>query len=344
MALIQSVSEKAIEDVLSSDKTILSHLLSLKPANLSLVARQKSLASGELDLLYLHEDQLLLIEMKAVRYEPAVKSQINAYAKDLEELQRQKKLISAEIRKIVLVTGASPHDIDSGKKEAIDVVIYRPESVLTRFFENFRQRTYFMQLRSGDYGVVRLGLLKRTLCLLGAGHTSGEIASIEGKSKKTIHNRLSVAGLLGLAAKYKSSHFLTDFGISFVDANDESSSDRLNEKQAELIAHFLRDNPFYSSITYTVISILESVFALSKSAYPVSRIDVQDYFVKSVGKVETWRTPKARKTATYIFSNYACELDLLAKVGDYFYLTPQGIQAILLLQLNRSLKIIETQY
>lgn len=279
-----------------------------------------------------------------MRYEPAVKTQIKAYAKDLEELQREKKLISAEIRKIVLVTGASDHEIDSCKKEAIEVLIYSPDSVLTQFFENFRQRTYYMQLRSSDYGVVRLGLLKRTLKLLGDGHTVPEIASIEGKSKKTIHNRLSVSGLLGLTAKYKSDHFLTELGSSFVGANDESSDDRLNEKQAELMARFLGDNPFFSSITYTIFSMLESVFVLSKSAYPVSGRNVQDYFVRSVGKTETWRTPKARETATYIFSNYACELNFLAKVGDCFYLTPKGIQAILLLQLNRSLKLIETQY
>ena len=53
--------------------------------------------------------------------------------------------------------------------------------------------------------------------------------------------------------------------------------------------------------------------------------------------------PRARQTATYIFSNYACELEYLVKVNNEFFLTPKGIQAILLLQLNRSIKLIESR-
>jgi hypothetical protein len=68
---------------------------------------------------------------------------------------------------------------------------------------------------------------------------------------------------------------------------------------------------------------------------------MRDFFVKSVGKESTWKTPKSRETATYIFSNYACDLQLLTKINNSFYLTPNGIQAILLLQLNRSIKLIE---
>ncbi|MDM8532353.1 hypothetical protein QUF63_14355 [Anaerolineales bacterium HSG25] len=83
---------------------------------------------------------------------------------------------------------------------------------------------------------------------------------------------------------------------------------------------------------------------LAKSLYPVPREIIQDYFVKSVGKTKTWKTEKARKTASDIFSNYACELELLADINNHFYIAPKGIQAILLLQLNRSIKLIETKY
>ncbi len=38
--------------------------------------------------------------------------------------------------------------------------------------------------------------------------------------------------------------------------------------------------------------------------------------------------PRARETATYIFSNYASELEYLVKVNNEFFLTPKGIQAI----------------
>jgi hypothetical protein len=52
------ISEKVIEDILSSDKSILAELLSINPSNLSLIARQKTLQSGKLDLLYLSENEL----------------------------------------------------------------------------------------------------------------------------------------------------------------------------------------------------------------------------------------------------------------------------------------------
>lgn len=128
-----------------------------------------------------------------------------------------------------------------------------------------------------------------------------------------------------------------------MEARSGSGGDRLNERQIELLSSFVKENPFYSSITYTIFSIVESVFVLAKNMYPVPEDALQDYFVKSVGKVETWRTDRARGTATYIFSNYACELELLAKIDNHFYITAKGIQSILLLQLNRSLKLIESQ-
>ena len=337
------ISEKIIEDILSSDKIIFGEMLSLNPANLSLVARQKILRSGKLDLLYLYEDELFLVELKVVTFYNDIISQVNGYFEDLQELQRQHKLIDAEIRKIILVTEAQATDIEKCKQELIELFTYSPEFVLSRYYENFRELSYFLKLQSGDYGVVRLGLLKSTLRLLSEGKNVKKICEAEGKSDKTIKNRLSVAALLGLVAKFKEEYFLTDFGGALLEAGNGVIEDRFSDKQTEMLSNFVRENPFYSSITYTVFSVVESAFVLSKSKYPVPRDALQDYFVKSVGKGETWRTPRARETATYIFSNYACELEFLAKVGNHFYITPKGIQAILLLQLNRSLKLIESQ-
>jgi hypothetical protein len=42
-----------------------------------------------------------------------------------------------------------------------------------------------------------------------------------------------------------------------------------------------------------------------------------------------------------MYSNYAIELGLLGRSGDTFYLTPDGIRFILLLQLHKSLKMID---
>lgn len=337
------LSEKVIEDILSSDKSILAELLSINPSNLSLIARQKTLPSGKLDLLYLYENELLLIELKVLDFYDDAVGQINDYSADLNELQRLHKLIHADIRRILLVTGCRPQDVERCKNESIQLLSYRPEYVLSQYYENFKELSYFLKIQSGDYGVVRLGLLNSTLKLLSSGKVIKEISETEGRSVKTIRNRLSVAMLLGLVGKLQGEFFLTDFGNDLVEAGDEQVDDRLNDKQVELLLDFVTENPFYSSITYTVFALVETVFILAKNTYPVPLNAVEDYFVKSVGKGETWRTERARETATYIFSNYACELQLLVKISDHFYITPMGIQAILLLQLHRSIRLIESR-
>ena len=338
------VSERVIEDILSSDRSILAELLSVDPSGLSLIARQKALRSGKLDLLYLYENELLLIELKAVSFYDDIIHQINGYYEDLKELQGQHKLIDADIRRIILVTDCSPDDIKKCQAESVRLIPYRPEHVLSKYYENFRELSYFLKIQSADYGVVRLGLLKSTLKLLSSGKSTQEISQAEARSEKTIRNRLSVASLLGLVSKFRGKYFLTDFGTAFLDADEPSlSDDRLSDNQVELLSNFVKENPFYSSITYTLSAIIETVFVLAKNTYPVPEEAVRGYFVTSVGKGQTWRTDRARETATYIFSNYACELHFLVKVGNHFYLTPKGIQAILLLQLNRSIKLIESQ-
>jgi hypothetical protein len=234
-------------------------------------------------------------------------------------------------------------DVVQCKEESIQVYTYKPEQVLAKYFENFKELSYFLTLQSGDYGVVRLGLLNTTLRLLGEGETQMQISLSENRSIKTIKNRLSVAMLIGLVSKYKGEYFLTELGESFVHAGNLNLTDRLTDEQSNILSDFAKGTPFYSQITYTILSFLETIFILAKSSYPVDKDSAQHFFVKSVGKEKTWRTPKARNTATYIFSNYACDLQFLAMIGDQFYITPKGIQAILLLQLNRSIKLIESQ-
>ncbi len=338
-----SISEKIIEDILTSDKSILSEILSLNFSDLSLIARQKIVSSGKLDMLYLHKDEMLLIELKVVPFYKEVITQINNYEIDLLSLQNQNKLIKSTIRKIIVVTGATENDYKVCKENKIDLIVYKPEIILSKFYENFKELSSFLKIQSGDYGVVRLGLIKNTLTYLGEGITIKEICKLENKSEKTIRNKISIAQLLGLVNKFKQTFFLTDLGNQFVELGEKIVDDRLNQEQIELLSNFIKETPFFSSITYTIFALIETVFVLSKNSYPVSKDAVKDYFVKSVGKTETWRADRARETATYIFSNYACELEFLVKVNNEFYITPKGIQAILLLQLNRSIKLIESR-
>ena len=90
-----TLSERTIEDILSADKTILSEILGYNPAGLSFIARQKTLHSGKLDLLCMYDDTLVLIELKVSPFYPQIIGQINGYHKDLQDLQKQNKLINA---------------------------------------------------------------------------------------------------------------------------------------------------------------------------------------------------------------------------------------------------------
>lgn len=336
------VSERIIEDILSTDKSILAEILHVDAANLELIARQKVLPSGKLDLLYLCDNQLLLIELKSVGFYDEIVNQINAYHEDLKGLQTSHRLIDVPIRKVVLVPSYAPEDARKCTHESIELFSFDLESVLTRYYENFRELTYFLRIQSADFGVVRLGMLNSTLKLLSKGRGVKQIVGEEGRSEKSIRNRLSVAAFLGLVTKFRHEYFLTDLGNAFVEQASTKIDDRLSERQIELLSDFIKETPFYSQITYTIFAMVETVFVLAKNGYPVPEDQAQDYFVRSVGKSQTWKAARARKTATYIFSNYACELQLLAKVNNHFYITPKGIQAVLLLQLNRSIKLIES--
>ncbi|MCX8472677.1 MAG: hypothetical protein ORN85_03415 [Sediminibacterium sp.] len=91
------------------------------------------------------------------------------------------------------------------------------------------------------------------------------------------------------------------------------------------------------------MSVVDTVFILSKTEYPIKYENFQDFFVRSLGKDKTWTKPQAQLTGTYHFANYAEELGFIQKVDNHLFLTPKGIQAILIFQLNRSIKLINAR-
>lgn len=185
-------------------------------------------------------------------------------------------------------------------------------------------------------------MLKNTITLIGKGKTVLEISQIENKAEKTITNRLAVAMLLNLMEKQNKSYYLTVLGKKFVALDDKNTQDRFSIKQIDLLATFIKENPFSSQITFSILSVIETVFILSKAEYPVKYSNFQDFFVRSLGKESTWRTTKAQETGTYHFANYTEELGFITKVNNHLYINPIGIQAILILQLNRSLELIKS--
>ncbi|KKR96937.1 MAG: hypothetical protein UU48_C0021G0002 [Candidatus Uhrbacteria bacterium GW2011_GWF2_41_16] len=339
-----SVTEKVIEDIFSADRSILAGVLSVNQGDLSPIARQKKFDNRRiLDLLYLHQNELLLIELKAVPFYFDIIEQINDYQQELLKLQFQSKLIKAKINKIILVTDASKEHFIACEKEEIKLIRFDIEEILFKYYQNFRELSAFLKIQPGNWGVTRLYLLKNTLALLKEGVAISEICKIENKSIKTITNRLAVASLIGLLEKNKTGYSLTKLGKEVISKEDYTSEERFNAEQFDLISEFVKDNPFYSQITFSIMSVVDTIFILSKAEYPIKYEIFQDFFVRSLGKDKTWTKPRAQLTGTYHFANYAEELGFIQKVDNHLFLTPKGIQAILIFQLNRSIKLINAR-
>ncbi len=339
-----SITEKVIEDILSSDRSILAGVLSVNQGDLSPIARQKKFDNRRiLDLLYLHQNELLLIELKAVPFYSDIIDQINDYHNELLKLQSQSKLIKTKINKIILVTDARKEHFVACEKEKIRLIKFDIEEILSKYYQNFRELSTFLKIQPGNWGVTRLYLLKNTLILLNKGFTVSEICKIENKSIKTIANRFAVASLIGLLEKNKNGYSLTKFGKEVLAKDNFASEERFSVEQFNMISEFVKDDPFYSQITFSIMSVVDTVFILSKAEYPIKYENFQDFFVRSLGKNKTWIQPRAQLTGTYHFANYAEELGFVQKVDNHLFLTPQGIQAILIFQLNRSIKLINAR-
>ena len=131
-------------------------------SDLSLLARQKNVSSGILDLLYLWKNELILIELKTVSFYQDIITQINGYFDDLIRLQQENKLIKANIRKYILVIKASESNKILCLQNEINLIVFNPKTVLSRYYENFKELSQFLDIQSGDFGMVRLGFLNST--------------------------------------------------------------------------------------------------------------------------------------------------------------------------------------
>jgi hypothetical protein len=131
-----NISERVIEDIFSVDKSIISEVLNLNYSDLNILARQKTVKSGIIDLLYLWKDELILIELKAVPFYKEIIEQIDGYYDDLIKLQNENKLIKAPIRKIILVISSKGNQNLLCKEKNIDLLVYNPKTVLSRYYEN----------------------------------------------------------------------------------------------------------------------------------------------------------------------------------------------------------------
>ena len=125
-------------------------------------------------------------------------------------------------------------------------------------------------------------------------------------------------------------------------ANNGILLEKLTKNQIELLKQFISNDPFYSSSIFGIYSIVDSTFILSRNSYPIELEDLQKMFQIVGGKVNEWQSNRTLQTATYTFISFATELELLGKIGKKIVITPSGFKFILMLQLHKSIEMIES--
>jgi hypothetical protein len=126
--------------------------------------------------------------------------------------------------------------------------------------------------------------------------------------------------------------------------NPDAPWEHLSDDQAAVLRDAIIKNPFASAVIFGIYSLIETVFNLARNTYPVDQKLVISNFRDATGKLFDWAADKSAYHGTHMYSNYGIELGLLGRTGDRLYLTPAGLRFILLLQLHRSLQLVDAMY
>ena len=124
-------------------------------------------------------------------------------------------------------------------------------------------------------------------------------------------------------------------------ANLLGSPLQLTEEQAQCLRNFIIKDPFITPTIFGIYTMVDVVFTLSRNGYPIPRELALTFFRETCGKIFEWASPTTARHGMRMYSNYAAELGLLGTVGRNLYLTPDGLRFILLLQLHKSIKMID---
>jgi len=187
-------------------------------------------------------------------------------------------------------------------------------------------------------------LINRALYALTETNDIEEVAARIDLSVKTVRNHLRFAEQLHLVERDSKKAFLTTLGKQYVVNRDPSFlTDTVTNEQAEVIQGFILENPFASPTIFGIYQIVETTFNLARNVYPVPLDMIMSHFRDASGKRFEWATEKSVYHGTRMYSNYAVELGLLAKVGDKLLVTPNGVRFVLLLQLHKGIRMVNTQ-
>jgi hypothetical protein len=333
------IRESQIEDIFATQLDEVKSILSLNES-LSLVDRQRKVKSGRIDLLFLSASSLHLLELKAVTSKKEFCDQTIGYRDDLLFLQSKQELPALPLKSYLVC----PKFINSHKDYCINNDIipieFSPYELLKNYYFKVKAISNLISIKPSNHGLWNLHLLNPIIYAIKENSNIFSLSKITGKSISTVGSYLRLANELYLVDKKNNDFNLTGLGKEYVKLKD-AKTERLNDKQVEIIKEHIVKNPFSSPAIYGIYVAVESVFLLSKNCYPVPLNKVHKFFAILSGKQSEW-AEKASNDAFCMYSNYAIDLGLLAKVSHDYYITPAGIRFILLLELNKSILFVNS--
>lgn len=339
-----TVKESQVEEILATYPDIAAEVLGLSE-NLALISRQQLLPSGNrLDLLFAQGAKLVLVELKVVTYASEFLTQIVGYRQELQALQAQGQFVRGDIASYLLCPVISPHGKTNAVNEGIIPVEFDPQHVLNMFFARLKVLAPFIGLQPPDHGVWSLHLLNPILYALPEdGINTEHLSQRIGLKVKTIDSYLRLANEVDLVRRDSHGRFeLSELGREYVRGRDFGKGlDFIADSQIVPLRDKIISDPFANRVTFGIYTVVESVFSLARNTYPVPENLLIGYFALSSGKHFTWSSPKAASHGTHMYTNYAIELGLVGRYSNKYYLTPDGIRFIFLLQLHKSIKMID---
>jgi len=336
------IREAQIEDILISSPALMKDTLRLEEEP-RLIGRQIVVPSGRLDMLYAYQKDLFLIELKVASFQKKYIQQVISYRDDLLLFQQQGKLVQGYIQPFLLLPEFNNSNKKYAESEGVLCEQYNPETILKYFYsEKLRPITSFVEKKPIDIGIWNIHLINKFIYFVEKINSIKELKSTVDGSPKTLYNKIKFADELGLLIWNSRNDYiaLSELGKKYVNAKDDFFKDTLSEEQAKILRNQVVENPYNSSVILGIASMVECVFTLSKTSYPVSLSQLENYFTTYSGKIYDWQTEKAQKHGTRMYSNYAIDLGLMAKTDNNVYLTPDGFKFVVQLQLHKSLKLM----
>lgn len=337
-----NIREAQIEDILATYPDVLKEILSISE-DLTLIARQKILPSGnKIDLLFITGKKILLVELKVEIFRREYLKQVKDYVIELKQLQTGEKLVEGVIVPYLLCVDFRDDDKRLCEEQGVFLVSYSPDFVLENFFIRLKNLANFITLKPTNHGLWNIHLLNRIFYVLDVPKSKGELVTACGLSKSTVGSYLRLAQELLLISEAEGKWALTGTGKKFVWNRDPKGPlEYISNDQSKILQNVIIQNPFASGAIFGIYTIVEALFNLLKNTYPVPANILVEYFRQSSGRYFEWSSNKTAFDSMKMYSNYAIDIGLMGRIGEKFYLTSDGIRFILLLNLHKTIKIVD---